>query len=319
MSITYSNSTFLSSEGHTRIVYARWLNESEAPRLIFVIAHGMAEYIDRYDDFARFLAGKGFVVYGNDHLGHGKTSPRAEDRGYFAETNGRYCLRDDMQKLVAIARKENEKPRDQPELPLVFMGHSMGSFIARFYCMSYSKDIDAAIFMGTSMRNPLGGIGAFLAGAGCILFGKKHHSPFFEKIVSGAYAAQIPQAKTPKDWLNSDEAEVAAYLADKNAGFMFTMEGYRELITMLNEINVKGWTSHIRKDLPILVTSGSDDPVGSKSKGVHRVYEDLRNAGIKDVTLKIYPGMRHEILHEPKHAEVYQNILTWCTERCLSK
>jgi alpha-beta hydrolase superfamily lysophospholipase len=320
MSVEYTNGTFLSSEGRMQIVYAKWADPEQSRRAILVISHGMSEYIDRYDEFARFMAEQGFVVYGNDHLGHGKSAPKPEDRGFFADKNGRYCLRDDIAKMVTIAKEENRAGEGAVPLKVVLLGHSMGSFIARLYCMKYSSEIDAAIFMGTSWKNPLGGIGALLAALGCLFCGKRSRSSFFQKVGGGAYIAQVKKAcpgtvQTPRDWLNSDENEVLTYMKDKNAGFVFTMEGNKELIAMLAEINRKGWADSIRKNLPVLLISGENDPVGAMGKGVKRVEQDLQAAGIKDLALKIYPGMRHEILHEPGRKQVFQDILEWCTRR----
>jgi alpha-beta hydrolase superfamily lysophospholipase len=306
MSTNKETGTFVSSEKNTNVVYTRWYEDGAAPKALLVIAHGMSEYIDRYDDFARFMAAGGYAVYGNDHLGHGKSAVKSEDRGYFAASGGRLCVMEDMRTLCGIAKK------DFPGIKVILMGHSMGSFIARLFCMNYSAEIDGAIFMGTSGKNPLGGFALFLANVIAKLKGEKYVSLFYTKLLNGTNNQSYKNAKTDFDWLNSDEGEVQKYLADQRCGFPFTMSGYRELAKMLIEINEPGWAANIRDDLPVLVISGEGDPVGAFGKGVHETCRGLKDAGVRDVAVKLWPGMRHEILKEPGKQQVYEELLAWC-------
>jgi len=150
MAVNKEQGKFISSDESTDIVYTKWTG-NEKPKAIFLIAHGMAEYIGRYDDFARFMARNGYAVYGNDHLGHGLTASDDSKLGFFADKDGRYLLVEDIKKLCGEAK------RDYPDTPVILLGHSMGSFVARMFCQKYSDEIDAAIFMGTSGRNPAAG------------------------------------------------------------------------------------------------------------------------------------------------------------------
>jgi Lysophospholipase len=176
MAIKVEYKDFLSSQKATNIVYTRWIDDKQKPRAILLIAHGMAEYIGRYDDFARYMVTKGYAVYGNDHLGHGKTAGQPESAGYFAPKDGRYHVVDDMRSLCQTARA------DFAGLPVVLLGHSMGSFVTRVFCARYSKDIDAAIIMGTSGRNPAAGAGIALVNIISLFKGEKHRSAFVDKI-----------------------------------------------------------------------------------------------------------------------------------------
>ncbi|MDR3284247.1 MAG: lysophospholipase [Treponema sp.] len=312
MSVKKENGTFVSSEKNTVIVYTRWYDDTASPKALLVIAHGMSEYIDRYDNFARFMVANGYAVYGNDHLGHGKTVVKLEDRGYFAESDGRLHVMNDMRTLCGIAKK------NFPGVKVVLMGHSMGSFIARLFCMNYSKEIDAAIFMGTSGKNPLSALALFLANVIARFKGEKHISPFYTKLVSGTNNQAYKNSKTGFDWLNTDEGEIKKYMSDELCGFPFTISGYRELAKMLIDINEPCWAANIKADLPVLVISGEGDPVGAFGKGVRETCQGLQDAGITDVTLKLYPGLRHEILNEPDKAQVYKDLLVWCDSKTVT-
>jgi alpha-beta hydrolase superfamily lysophospholipase len=306
MSVVCENGTFRSSEGNHDIVYTKWGDSYKKPRALFLIAHGMAEYIARYDHFASFMVENGYAVYGNDHLGHGKSAPNAEDRGYFGAKDGRFYVVEDMLKLLAIAKKEH------PGVPSIFLGHSMGSFVARLFCMKHSQEIDAAIFMGTSGPNKLTGTALPLLNCIALFLGERHYSPFFGKLTLGSNNKAIKKPKTGFDWLNTDEAEVQKYIADDLCGFTFTLSGYREICNMVMDINAKGWADGIRKDLPILLTSGREDPVGGLGEGVDAVYYALLDAGMERLEVNTYNGMRHEILNETQKETVYADILEWC-------
>lgn len=299
-----SGGSFLSSDGITNIQYSRWVGGESAARAVLLIAHGMAEYIGRYDGFARFMAENGYAVYGNDHLGHGRSGDET-NRGWFAQKDGRYLVVDDMRFLSRVARGEF------PGLPVILLGHSMGSFIARLFCEKYSDDIDAAIFMGTSGKQPLSGVAVFLTNIIGFLRGEKYKSRFLDKLCFGTNNSRLKNPRTPFDWLNTDEGEVDKYIGDELCGFTFTVSAYRELFRMIREVNRPGWADKIRKDLPVLVISGGEDPVGNCGEGVTQVYNDLKSAGVNNSALILYEGMRHEILNEKDKQRVYQDILKW--------
>lgn len=292
-------------------VFARCWMPSDGAKAIFQIAHGMAEHGERYEEFAAYLCRKGFAVLVDDHVGHGKSVNSDDDLGYFGESGGWDAFVEDERSLTELIKAE------LPALPIIFFGHSMGSFIAREYIRRYGKDerIKAAIFCGTSGKNPASSIAITLAGAIAKAKGSRYRSKFIDKIAFGAYNKRIPDAKTSFDWLSTDSAIVDKYIADKYCGFLFTAVGYRDLFTILDRVSGKDWYDGIDKNIPILVTSGEEDPVGLYGKGIKQVYDDLKLSGKNDVTMKLYGKMRHEILNEKDRVRVYEDIAAWALSK----
>lgn len=292
-------------------VYARmWLPEGE-PKAIMQIAHGMAEHGERYEAFAKYLCEKGFAVLVDDHVGHGKSVKSDDDLGYFGENGGWDAFVEDERALTEKVKKE------YPDTPIVFFGHSMGSFIAREYIRRYGKDerIRAAVICGTSGKNPASGIAVKLAGAIAKVKGSRYRSKFINSVAFGTYNGRIRNARTAFDWLTRDEKIVDEYIADKYCGFLFTAAGYKDLFTVLDTVSGKDWYSGVTNDLPLMVVSGEEDPVGTYGKGIKQVYNDLIQSGQKDVTLRLYPGMRHEILNEHGKEKVYEDIAVWALSK----
>lgn len=288
-------------------IYAKSIEPADrtAVKAVFQISHGMAEHTGRYQAFAEFLASHGYAVFFNDHLGHGKSVKNADGLGYFGEEDGRECLVRDVKTLTEIAKKEF------PDKPIVLFGHSMGSFIARRYCALYGTQITAAVFCGTSGYNPGAGIGASVAGMVCKEKGSRYRSSFIDSLAFGSYNKKFKPNRTKYDWLTRDNDVVDAYMADDLCGFLFTAAGYRELFRLLKSVSVKAWYASIPYVLPVLLVSGEDDPVGDYGKGVKEVFRNLRKTGHNDVSLKLYPAGRHELLQELNKEEVYQDILEW--------
>lgn len=307
MDIISEQGHFPSSAQGREIVYTRWINGKNKPAFILLIAHGMAEYIGRYNGFARFIAQHGGAVYGNDHLAHGATAGNLDNAGHL-EKDWRHYLVEDMRALGDVARKEF------PGLPVILLGHSMGSFVARAFCGRYPQEIDGAIIMGTSGRNPASAAGIALVNLLTLFKGKRHRSAFIDHMAFGGYTKKYTNPKTAFDWLNNDEAAVQAYIDDPYCGYLFTLSGYRELFKLLAEATGKGWTRGVRVDLPILIVSGAEDPVGGFGDGVRQTFEDLHAAGLERLAIILYDGMRHEILNEPGRQDVYDDILEWCRE-----
>ncbi|MBP3696015.1 MAG: lysophospholipase [Clostridia bacterium] len=288
-------------------VFARcWAPADENPKAIFQIVHGMAEHGERYADFAEYLCSKGFAVLADDHVGHGKSVKSDDDLGYFGENGGWDAFVEDERALTELIKKE------YPDTPVIFFGHSMGSFIAREYLRRYGDDeaIKGGIICGTSGKNPASAIAIKLAGAIAKSKGSRHRSEFINNVAFGAYNKKFEGA-TAFDWLSSDTEQVKKYIEDKYCGYLFTAAGYKDLFTVLTVVSGKEWFKNMPKDLPLLVISGEDDPVGNYGKGIKQVYNDLKREGVKDVTLKLYPGLRHEILNERKNKTVYEDMAAW--------
>lgn len=283
-----------------------WSPDDGNIRAIFQIVHGMEEYMDRYDDFASFMAGHGFLVVGEDHLGHGLTAATEKDLGYFAEHDAETILVRDVHRLKKITQEAH------PGVPYYILGHSMGSFIFRKYLTMYGTGIDGAIVMGTGvMPSFVTGFGIFLTNFLRLFRGDRYKSAFIDKLAFGSYNKRIPDAESPSDWLSRDRDIIDKYRDDPYCTFTFSLNGYRTLFKLLKFVCKERNLTSIPHDLPILVTAGCEDPVGNYGKGPSAVYTQYKKLGITDVTLKLYPDMRHEILNEKDRDVVYNDILAW--------
>ncbi|MEW4354215.1 alpha/beta hydrolase [Streptococcus pneumoniae] len=279
----------------------------DEPKAIVQIVHGMIEHIERYDAFARFLNHAGYAVVGHDHVGHGDSARKQEDYGVFPEDW--HALIDDMQSL-----QEDIKLR-YPDLPLIIMGHSMGSYITRLYLAEYGQEVTASILMGTG-QEPLM---KTRAGIGFVDFLTAIHGPLYrsklvEAMSTGSFNKHFAPTKTSADWLTRDEEEVKKYLTNPHHQFRPTLSMYKALFTFANYAAQTAWIDRIPKDLPLLVISGQEDPVGACGRGVKRFYDQLLKAGASQVSLTLYPEARHEILNEWNKEEVMQDIVTWLNE-----
>lgn len=275
------------------------------PIAILQIAHGMVEFIDRYDGFAEYLCSKGFLVTGNDHIGHGGSVNSEEDWGYFGDNGNRHLL-DDMHELTKIIRKE------YPGLPYFLLGHSMGSFYARQYLGEYGNELKGAIIMGTGFE-PLFKVKSGMALCKMIAAfrGWRHRSDLVNDIAFGSYGRKFEPLRTRADWLSKDEAIVDWYVDEPRCSFKFTLNGYYEMFKGIARLHDKKLLAKVPKDLPILLVSGQDDPVGSFGKEVEAAAKSLRDAGVKNVEIKLYPNDRHEILNETDKEVVYVDLYRW--------
>lgn len=298
---------FSSSDGIHKIHGIMWRPDEEKEiKGVLQIVHGMVEFIERYEDFAAFMCSRGFVVTGEDHLGHGGSVNSSEEYGYFAKKDGmRYIVEDNY-------RLKKHMEREFFGKPYFILGHSMGSFITRLFIMKYSGEIDGAIIMGTGNQPPvLAAAGRMLASIIALFKGWKFRSRFINNMAFGSYNKRFEPARTPHDWLTKDEAIVDAYEADERCTFIFTLSAYRDLFGAVSEIGKTDNIRKVRKDLPLLIVSGEDDPVGGFGKGVRGVYEKFEAAGLKNVSLKLYKGDRHEILNETDKKTVYEDLMKW--------
>ena len=281
----------------------------QAPKAIIQIVHGMAEHIDRYDDFARYLVGRGFVVCAEDHVGHGGSVECAKDFGHIPVHGGKDVVIGDVHTLHHIMA------RSFPDVPYVMYGHSMGSFIARAYIARYGDELTACVLSGTgNVAENLSKSGNLLARFIASVRGERHRSKLIDNMGAGAYGKKIPNARTPLDWLSTDESVVDEYIADERCGFMFTVGGYATLLDLTAEVVTSECASAVPEDLPVFLVAGDGDPVGDMGEGVKAAAQLLRDAGVKVVDEKIYAGMRHEIHNEIGNDQVYDDIATWIEE-----
>lgn len=281
-----------------------WETEKE-PIGVLQIVHGMAEYIDRYDNFAKYMTEHGFNVIGHDHLGHGHSVSDERDYGFFAEENGDKIIIEDMHSVTQYAREKWE------ELPNFILGHSMGSFCLRQYLTKYSNDVFGAIIMGTGwIPSAAALLGKTIATNTCKSKGSHTVNPLLIKLTIEPYNKPFEPARTNCDWLSRDEKQVDLYVNDKLCGFDFTAGAYKDFFTVLEKIAKNRQLIGMRKSLPILITSGSVDPVGGK-KACEKLNAQYKRCGIDDVTLKLWENDRHEILNELDKSDVYQYIYNW--------
>lgn len=291
-----------SADNKTKIRAMRYLPETEV-RGVLQIAHGMVEFIDRYEAFAEYLCNLGYIVTGNDHLGHGKSVINQDKWGYFAKDDGYNVVLDDMHTLTTITKAM------YPNKPFFLLGHSMGSFFARYYLCKYGNELDGAIIMGTGQQS------AVTLAAGkqtCRTFarfrGWEYRSLTVNNMALGGYNRNFEPSKTHCDWLTKDNSIVEWYAKEPRCQFVFTLNGYYNLFSVMEAIIKKENLDMMPKDLPVLIVSGEDDPVGNFGKAPKLVYQSFKEIGMKDVSLKLYPSDRHEILNELDKLDVYQDI-----------
>lgn len=307
--VTEKDFYFPSSDGIHQCYVHQWLPEGK-PRAVVQIVHGVAEYIERYAPFARYLAEHGFAVVGEDHLGHGKTGTQDSKFGYFARHDGWTLVTADVRRLRELAGEEF------PGIPYVLMGHSMGSFLARTFLCRYPGTVDAAILSGTGQEPALTvAFGKLACSLLCRLKGAEHCSDFIYNLSLGAYNKQFEPARTPSDWISRDEAVVDAYRKDPFCSFRPTVSMMRDMMVGLQYIASRRALSQMAKTTPVYIFSGNCDPVGQNGKGVKKVCGFFKNAGCTDVTLKLYPKGRHEMLNEINKDEVWADTLAWLDQK----
>ncbi|MDY2814570.1 MAG: alpha/beta fold hydrolase [Dorea sp.] len=294
-----------SRDGKTQIHAIEWIPEGEI-KGVLQICHGMVEYINRYDEFAEFMAGHDYYVIGHDHLGHGKSIQTEEDLGYFNETRGNQYVIGDIHKLRELTMKKH------PGVPYYMLGHSMGSFLLREYLTMYGTGLAGAIIMGTGYQ------GALVLNAGQLICrvlaafkGWKYRSKFVDNLSFGSYNKKFEPAETTKDWITSDKERKKKYVEDPLCSYMFTLGAYYQMFEGMKVLTRKDSIARIPKELPILFVSGEDDPVGAFGKGVIKVYEKYKSAGIHNLSIHLYKGDRHEILNEVNRRDVYEDLRRW--------
>ena len=303
--------TFLSTDGKTQLHGMRWEPEGGSVRAVLQICHGVAEHIARYDAFARYLNGLGIAVVGHDHLGHGLSLPEGGTPVYFGAGNTWNTVVDDIYVLHQRIRLW------YPDVPLCIMGHSMGSFLTRTYLIRYPGTVKAAVIMGTGWQ-PKAVIAGGMAVAKAVgaVVGENGTSDLVTNLAFGAYNKLFAPNRTSCDWLSADEDNVDTYMADPLCGADATVGLFRQ---MLLGIRFNQKLSNLRQmdpRIPVLFVAGEKDPVGDCGNGVRRTYQEFRRAGVQDCTLKLYPGLRHEILNEKvQQQQIFEDIGQWLTSK----
>ncbi len=303
---------FLSADKETQINACIWQDKlNENPTGIVQLVHGMAEHIERYDEFAQFLVSKGFIVCAHDHIGHGKSVKDKKHWGHIPIHQGDRILVSDVHELHRIV-----KERFGEDLPYFLFGHSMGSFVVRAYITRYGAELSGAIICGT------GQLPVFASKAGNKLAhliaktkGAHTRSKLLDSMGAGSYGKKVKDAQTDLDWLSYNKDNVQKYIDDERCGFMFSAGGYAALTALTAAVASPEAARKIPKKLPLLYIAGKDDPVGDFGKGVRAACKMAVDAGVEDVSLQLYDGMRHEILNEDNKQTVFDDIDAWLEAR----
>ena len=284
-----SNDFRFASRDGLKVACTRWDSGGSA-RGVLQIAHGMGEHIGRYGDTVEALVAAGLTVYGNDHRGHGRTAPSAAQLGDFGD-GGFDLLVEDMVELSRIAKAEN------PDVPLFLMGHSMGSFASQQYVLDHSRDIDGLILSGSGALDGLARLARSAPAASNVL-----NEPF-------------EPARTPVDWLSRDPAVVDAFIRDPLCFPALQPRSFESFLAAADALSDPARLRGIRRDLPVYIFSGSEDPVGLRLEGVQLLIARYRGAGLDDVQHDFYAGGRHEMLNEINRDEVRARLGDWITAR----
>ncbi|MBQ2758729.1 MAG: alpha/beta fold hydrolase [Clostridia bacterium] len=300
MAIEKREAYFTSSNGINKVRTLIWEEKDKKAVGIVQIAHGLSEHIGRYDEFARFLAAKGFIVCGNDHLGHGKTAVGFSPLGYVERGDHVNMVRD-MNTLHNIMVKR------YPELPYFIFGHSMGSLLARIYCSAFGDTLSGAVFCATLQlpeamllfENPVEKILSLLP--------EEDTSVNILNELFGKATKWYYKGISDYSWLSENEENIAAFISDPLCGAPVSSALARELVTMAVKVSSHDWAQKIPSDLPVLLISGAKDAVGFFGRGVVAVEDALKAAGV-ETEMYLYPASRHEILNEDSREKVFEDV-----------
>ena len=288
---------FLNREGK-KVLYLYW--QTAAPRAAVVISHGMVEHPARYDDLAKFLADSGIAVYGIYHIGHG---PEAEVLNHMGEGDFDRCV-ENLHELVQLAAAETG-------VPVILLGHSMGSFLSQLYVTKY-HDLAGLILSGSTRAAPVAKMGAVVATVLTALSkDKSRPCPFMNTMAFGSYNKAFPNARTDFDWLSRDTQQVDKYIADPLCGGICSVSFYKNLTCGMARMGKSERIQKVCKDLPVYIQGGSMDPVSAMGKGLYALRDQYTALGLSRVELDVYDGARHEIFNETNREEVYRNTLAF--------
>lgn len=290
--------------GQGEIRGLRWEPQSEVKAVVQIV-HGIAEHVQRYDHFASFLADNGILVVAEDHMGHGRSIAGGSTKGYF--TGGWFAAVDDSYQLLKNTMAEF------PDVPYILLGHSMGSFMARTILAKYpDSGIAGAIISGTAwMPGAVISAGLGMGKLICKIQDEKQPNAMLHGMMFSGNNKRVEHQRTNSDWLSRDNAIVDAYEADPLCGFMASAGLLRDMLVGLQYIQDSKNLSKMKEDLPVFFIAGGDDPVGGYGDGVRQAAAEFTKIGMHDVTTKIYPLCRHEVLNEINKAEVYDHVLNW--------
>ena len=305
MNIKCTQNIYKSANSVSNVTYYILVPEEVEIRGIVQIPHGMCEYFSRYTTFAKYLCSLGFIVCGNDHIGHGASVSRPSELGFFAARDGWKYLVDDVKQLTDLMQ------RRYPQLPYFLLGHSMGSLVARLYLTDYGEKLAGCILTGTVGPNAAAISAAHLADSIARTRGMTYRSGFLSDLVFKGYNRKIKDPHSVFDWLSRDESVVSLYQSDEKCNFVFTATGFRDLFTLIAKANASHTFRHTPRGLPLLFLAGDKDPVGKYGEGVRRVVNLYRGAGVKNIEVIFYKDARHKVLNELGRLDAFADISRW--------
>lgn len=284
-----------------------WFPDGE-PKAVLQIVHGVSEHIERYNHVARFFTEQGFAVVGHDHPGHGQSEP--EHPGHINAPDPFQVMTDTLGSVIHYIQETFSG------IPHIILGHSMGSFILQRYLQLHSLDVTAIIYSGSNGKPPATlPAGRALASWIQKVRGADSRSGLLFNLIFGSYNRRFRPNRTALDWLSRDPVMVDLYIDDTRCGFICSTSFYRSLFRGLYTLHTHHPFVGINPDLPILILSGTDDPVSKMGKGIRNLERKLRTSGASDLTVKLYPGGRHEMLNESNRDEVMNDLLAWINSR----
>ena len=299
---------FLSSTSQERFFVKSYLPSSGKPKVILQILYGMAEHHGRYHELALFLAESGYGVFINDHPGHGQTAGNLERLGFIPDSRGWEIMLENARTLYTHIKK------NQPEVPVFLLGHSMGSILARHFIAVYPVYIQGLVLSGT-FEMP----GGLLKALGLVVrtqklfYGPNKVSKWFNKIFFLSFNRHFKPRPTPFEWISSSREEVDEYARDPYCGFDCSVAFYNNLAKGITAMKKAHHNLKYRKTLPLLIMGGQDDPVGHFGKDAMKIHREFYKQRFQNLKVKIFRG-RHEMFHETEKEKVFMYLLEWMNE-----
>ena len=300
---------YMSTDLKTWLHGAAWIPDGE-PKAIVQLSHGVTEHILRYDALGTWLAQRGYLVLGNDLIGHGKSTGKDKARLYFGPAGSWDFVVRDAKLLYDMTREAH------PDVPYVALGHSLGSFVVRSWLIRWPDTLQGAVLTGTGGQSGMSmRIARASANAAAKREGEDHPSQQIRALMFGTYNKMFAPNRTTADWLCANMEAVDSYLADPLCSQDVTPGLFREMLSGMEFAGKAANLKQMDKNCPVLFASGKDDPVGGLGKGVVKAAESFRKAGMRDVELKLYPGMRHNLLEETDRDTVFADVEAWLNSR----
>lgn len=309
MSYQYKTFTYASSDGKNHIAVHLYTPTDKVVRGVVQIAHDMCDHVRRYEALAAALCHAGYALCGGDMLGHGKTARHSSDLGFFAGEDGADTVVTDLHKMTLLIRSQFKGA------PIILAGHGMGAAAARIAAVSYYRDIDGLVLLSPA-KPPLAFLWRMIANRTAREEGERACSPFLDRLVYGYNNRRLSKGDTVgRDWLSRDEETVAAAVIDPLCNFRPKALAYGDMFILSERADSPKWAKDFPKSMPTLIAAGDADPVGSFGKAPAAIASRLSALGAKDVTLKLYPDMRHELFTDPERDRFFEDLITWIVER----